>query len=275
MLNQIAGTATVLFVTICTIFAFRYGKNNEVGKALVLIFTCGLLLRLFSGMDFYLNPWDERYHALAAKSLLDHPLTPTLYDDPALDYDYRDWVNNHIWVNKPPMTLWMMAVSMKIFGINEIAVRIPSILFSSLGIFLTFFIAKHFFDDKIALLASFFYAINGLLIDLAVGHQPTDHPDTLFIFFVELGIFFSVYYLHRPSSAALFLVGVATGFSVLTKWLPGLIVIAVLFLLLLHKESWKKATIHCLVVLHLLRFSQRSGVGKLLQLQAFIRSAGS
>lgn len=248
MLNQIAGIATVMFVVICTIFAFRSGKNNKVGKALALIFACGLVIRIFSGMDFYLNPWDERYHALAAKSLLDHPLTPTLYDNPALDYDYRDWVNNHIWIHKPPMTLWMMAASMKIFGINEIAIRVPSILFSSLGIFLTFFIAKHFFDDKIALLASFFYAINGLLIDLAAGHQPTDHPDTLFIFFVELGIFFSVYYLHRPSSAGLFLVGVATGFSVLTKWLPGLLVIAVLLLLLLHKESWKRATLHCLVV---------------------------
>jgi 4-amino-4-deoxy-L-arabinose transferase len=57
-----------------------------------------------------------------------------------------------------------------------------------------------------------------------------------------------VYYLRRPSSAALFLVGVATGFSVLTKWLPGLLVIAVLLLLLLYKESWKKAVLHCCIV---------------------------
>lgn len=241
MLNQIAGTATVMFAAACSFFAFRWGKKNDVGKALALIFACGLALRLFSGMDFFLNPWDERYHAVAAKSLLLHPFTPTLYDNTALDYDYKNWTDNHIWIHKPPMTLWLMAASMKIFGVNEIAVRFPSILFSSLGIFLTFFIAKHFFENKIALLASYFYAINGLLIDLATGHQPTDHPDTLFIFFVELGIFFSIYYLHRPSFTNILLVGAATGFSVLTKWLPGLLVVAIFFLLLLQKESWKKA----------------------------------
>lgn len=248
MLNQIAGIATVISAAIFAIFAFRYWKKNESAKALVLIFACGLVLRIFSGMDFYLNSWDERYHALAARSLLDHPMTPTLYDDPAIDYNYKDWTNNHIWVHKPPMTLWVMAASMKMFGVNEIAARAPSILFSSLGIFLTFFIAKHFFDTKTALLASFFHAINGLLIDLAAGHQPTDHPDTLFFFFLELGIFFSVYYMYRSSMAVLFLTGVATGFSVLTKWLPGLLVIALLFFLLIPKEPLKKAALHSFFV---------------------------
>jgi 4-amino-4-deoxy-L-arabinose transferase-like glycosyltransferase len=246
--NQVAGTITTLFVTACTILAFYYGTRGEYRKALWLIFISGMALRIFSGMDFFLNPWDERYHALAAKNLLNHPLIPTLYDHPALDYDIKNWASNYIWMHKPPMTLWLMAASMKAFGINEIAVRIPSILLSSLGIFLTFYIAKHFFNEKTALLASFFYAINGFLIELAVGHHPTDHVDTLFIFFIELGIFLSVYYLHHPSPLNFFLIGIATGFAVLTKWLPGFIVLAFFFTLLLSKETWKKAVLHCVIV---------------------------
>ncbi len=246
--NQAAGIIIVLFVTACIILAFYYGKRGEYRKSLWLIFISGIALRIFLGMDFFLNPWDERYHALAAKNLLNHPLIPTLYDHPALDYDYKNWTGNHIWVHKPPMTLWLMAASMKVFGINEIAVRIPSILLSSLGIFLTFHIAKHFFNEKTALLASFFYAINGFLIELTVGHHPTDHVDTLFIFFIELGIFLSVYYLHHTSPLNLFLIGIATGFAVLTKWLPGFIVLAVFFVLLRSKETWKNVALHCITV---------------------------
>ncbi|MDE3059143.1 MAG: glycosyltransferase family 39 protein [Bacteroidota bacterium] len=245
--NQIAGVVTVLFAVPCTTLAFYYGKKNEYNKALWLMFISALTLRIFSGTDLFLHPWDERYHALAAKSLLSHPLVPTLYDHPALGYDIKDWTGNHIWVHKPPMTLWLMALSMMVFGINEIAVRIPSILLSSIGVFLTFHIAKHFFNEKTALLASFFYAINGFLIELAAGRHPTDHVDTVFIFFIELGIFFSVYYMHRPSFRTLAFIGISTGFAVLTKWLPGFIVLAFFFVILLSKEDWKKAALHCIV----------------------------
>lgn len=242
--NQISGAVALLVVIACCTFAYRCAKREEYTKALMLIFLSGLILRIFSGMDFYLHAWDERYHALAARNLLEHPFMPTLYDNPALDYDYRSWVDNHVWIHKPPMTLWLIAASLKLFGIHEIVVRIPSILSSAIGVFLTFYIALHFFPKKTALLASFFYAINGLLIDLAVGHSATDHVDTIFIFFIELGIFFAVYYVRRPSSLALFLVGVVTGCAILTKWLPGLLVVAVFFILLLQRESWSNAVLH-------------------------------
>ena len=242
--SQLGGAVTILVTAVCCTFAYRTGKKGRSITSLWLIFAAGLILRMFAGADLHLNPWDERYHALAAKSLLDHPLTPTLYDNPALEYDYKEWTSSHIWIHKPPMTLWLIAVSLEIFGINEIAVRIPSILLSSLGIILVFFIAKHFFEEKTALLASFLFAINGLLIELAVGHQPTDHPDTIFAFFVLLGIFFSVMYKQRRTPLTLFLVGVSTGCAVLSKWLPGLVVIAVLVVLLLDAESWKKSMMH-------------------------------
>ena len=264
--SQIGGIATLLVTIVSVALAYRNGKMGHYTTSLWLIFAAGLILRMFAGADLHLNPWDERYHALAAKSLLDHPLTPTLYDDPALDYDYKDWTSSHIWVHKPPMTLWLIAASLKVFGVNEIAVRIPSILLSSFGIILIFFITKYFFDEKTALLASFLYAINGLLIDLMAGHQPTDHPDTIFIFFVGLGVFFSVMYKQRQSLPTLFLVGVSTGCAVLSKWLPGLLVVAVLFVILLETESWKKSLLRAAIALVV-------AVGVFLPLQIYIYSA--
>jgi 4-amino-4-deoxy-L-arabinose transferase len=247
--NQPWGIATILFTAGLFWFSYISAKKGNYTLSISLIFLAGLTLRLFAGMDFFLHEWDERYHALAAKNLLHHMFTPTLYEHPVFDYDFRDWKSNHIWVHKPPLTLWLIMVSLKIFGINEIAVRLPSILLSSVGIILTYYIGKEFFNEKVGLLAAFFFSINGFLIELATGRNPTDHAEILFVFFVELGIFLSVYYLKHRSFFVISLIGIATGCALLTKWLPGLIIVGILFLLLIKQEHWKQVIGKCAVVL--------------------------
>jgi 4-amino-4-deoxy-L-arabinose transferase-like glycosyltransferase len=53
-----------------------------------------------------------------------------------------DWLVPHFWylphLDKPPMTYWLVAASMKIFGQNEWAVRLPVALAGISGIFATF-----------------------------------------------------------------------------------------------------------------------------------------
>jgi 4-amino-4-deoxy-L-arabinose transferase-like glycosyltransferase len=247
--NQLWGIISVLLDALLFWFAWRAAKKENYTLSISLIFLAGLILRLFAGMDYFLHPWDEAYHALAAKNLLHNLFVPTLFEHPVLNYDYTDWKANYIWVHKPPLSLWLIMISLKLFGINEIAVRLPSIILSSIGIFLTYYIAKQFYNEKVGLLASFFYAINGVLIELATGRNPTDHPEIIFVFFVELGIFLSVYYLKHRSWLVISLIGVATGCALLTKWLPGLIIVGFFFILLLNKESWKQAIGKCAVVL--------------------------
>ncbi|MBK8555596.1 MAG: glycosyltransferase family 39 protein, partial [Lewinellaceae bacterium] len=70
-------------------------------------------------------------------------------------YDYRLWCCNHIWLNKPPLALWLMAGSMKIFGISIAALRLPSMLFAVLGILLTFRLGALLFSKKTGLIAAF------------------------------------------------------------------------------------------------------------------------
>ena len=247
--NQLWGIVTILTDATLFWFAFSSAKKKNYALSVSLIFLAGLILRLFAGMDFFLHPWDECYHALVAKNLLQHMFIPTLYEHPVLNFDYKDWTSNHIWIHKPPLSLWIIMVSLKIFGMNEIAVRLPSILLSSIGIFLTYYIGKEFYNEKVGLLASFFYAINGVLIELASGRIATDHPEILFVFFIELGIFLSVYYLKHRSFFVISLIGIATGCAMLTKWLPGLIIVGILFLLLIKQEPWQKVIGKCAIVL--------------------------
>jgi 4-amino-4-deoxy-L-arabinose transferase-like glycosyltransferase len=244
-----AGLVMVLALSACWGLAYLCARREAYGPALALVFLSGCILRLFVGSDAFLNPWDERYHALVARNLLAHPFIPTLYDTPIFAFDYRSWSSNHIWVHKPPLTLWLIAASLRLCGISEVAVRLPSIVLSSLGTLLTYGIARHFFREKTALLAAFFYAINGLLLEMAGGRVPTDHVETLFVFFVELGVLAAVWYVQRPSAARLALVGAVTGCAVLTKSLPALVILAVLFVLLGQRDSWRKALGPCALAL--------------------------
>ncbi|HLN53333.1 MAG TPA: glycosyltransferase family 39 protein [Lentimicrobium sp.] len=195
---------------------------------LLLILLLGLCLRVYVSRDNNLHTWDEKFHALVASHLIEHPLKPTLYENPVLPYDCENWVANHIWLEKGPIPLWSIGFSISIFGKNAIAVRIPSIILSLLGIYLTFLIGKKLFNQKTGLFAAFFYAINGLLIEIAGGRVSSDHVEMFFIFFVELAIYLSILTIQKKEGWKLpVLVGIATGMAFLSKWSPALIVFPV------------------------------------------------
>ncbi len=228
MLNQILGSITILACIIIYYLSYRNFKNSRINYSLLLIILGGLLLRVFAGTDLYLHTWDEQFHALVAKNLLKHPLIPTLYDNPVLPYDYRNYTVSHIYLEKGFIPLWIISASVEIFGTNEIAVRIPSIIISLLSVYLTYLISSLLFDKKTGLLAAFFHSINGLLIALAGGRVSSDHIETFFIFFVELGIYITFLYIIKKQNTWLsVLIGVLTGLGVLCKWFPALIVILI------------------------------------------------
>lgn len=185
----------ILLIGLLVIFygiSFFVYLRGRVYLSLFFIILSGFGLRIFCSLDPMLHPWDERYHALVAKNLIDEPLEPKLYKEPIIDYDYKNWTANKIWLHKQPMPLWSMALSLKIFGISEFSLRLPSILLSTMSIFLTFCIGLFLFNsDRVGLIAAFLQSINGLVIELSSGRVATDHIDTFFLFFVELSIFLS------------------------------------------------------------------------------------
>lgn len=198
--------------------------REKTGTALLLLFAAGFIIRLFCSLDPFPHIWDERYHALVAKNLMLDPFEPKLYFQHVLDFDYKNWTNNLIWLHKQPLPLWIMALSMKIFSVDEIFLRLPSVIFSSLSILLTYHITVYLFSKRsLAFFAAFLQCINGLVIELASGRVATDHIDTYFLFFVELSIFLIL--KNRRNNKTYFLVfaGISVGLAVLCKWLPALI----------------------------------------------------
>ncbi len=237
--NLIFGILVILLCSVGYFYSWKFHTRNNYKIAVLLLLLCGLMLRIYTSADLFLHVWDERYHALVAKNLIQHPLIPTLYENPVLSFDFKNWAGNHIWLHKQPLPLWAMAGSMWLFGVNEIALRLPSIILTTVGIWLTFSVGSYFFNKKVGFLAAFFYSVNGLIIEMTGGRVATDHIDIFFLFFIELAIFFSIQFAKKRNTAFNILAGVSIGAAILSKWLPALIVLPIWLLIVFDSGNFR------------------------------------
>ncbi len=219
-----AGLTAGLFVALP-----RWYRRHQEQRLMAGLMLLALVWRVYGAMDPLLHCWDERYHALVARHLMDAPLAPRLYQAPVLPYDYRNWTANEVWLHKQPFALWMMAGSLSLLGIGTFVLRVPSLLASVGSVWLTYRIGKRIFPARAAWLAAGYHAVNGLVLETAAGRVTTDHIDTIFLFLVEAAVYLSVRSPagKRPRRADLFLAGIAMGLAILTKWLAALVVVPV------------------------------------------------
>ena len=167
-------------------------------------------------------------HAVVATHMVTNPLTPTLYTQPIVPPPIESWTESGVWLHKPPLTFWLIAVSLATFGTHAIALRLPSLLLSTMAVVVTFLIGRRVFDARIGLLAAAFQAVNGLLVAHSSGRRVADHVDTVLLTCVELGVLAIVTGLDdRRAVRSAWLAGVALGLGILTKSFPALIVAAV------------------------------------------------
>ncbi|MBC7885374.1 MAG: glycosyltransferase family 39 protein [Saprospiraceae bacterium] len=224
-----SGYLTVLAVTFLILCSLYFYIKANITWSLITILVLGFGLRVYGSLESSLHEWDERFHALVAKNLMDDPLKPVLISDGLLNLDYTNWSMCHVWLAKPPLAFWMMALSMKVLGVNEYGLRFPSLIFSILSIYLTFLIGKKLYNEKIGLVAAFLYAINGLLYEINIGLMSGDHVDTLFHLLFQLSVLLVIKYTKVPKTKYLVLIGVLSGLAFLCKWIMSLFILLVCF----------------------------------------------
>jgi 4-amino-4-deoxy-L-arabinose transferase-like glycosyltransferase len=198
--------------------------SRSAGALLAVILAGSFALKLRHLDHAAVKPLDEVFHAIVARNFLKHPLTPTLVDQPFLVYDRNDWLANHIWLHKPPMALWQIALSYSIIGVGTLALRLPSAILSTLAAWLTYLIGCHLLDRKAALIAAALQAFNPVILMLVNGYVFSDHVDISLLFWTELAIYFLVRAVQSPGHANLILCGVAQGLAFLSKTYPAFLV---------------------------------------------------
>lgn len=226
-----------------SLIAFLY---KRYGLALLLLVAGGAALRIMLVlMDPFLHSWDEQFHALVARNLSVHPLHPTLIDQPVLPYDPKDWTQNHTWLHKPPFFLWLMAGSIKLFGANVLAVRLPTLLFSILLVPLIYRTGSLLRSRETGFIAALFYAASGFQAHLVAGQLNTDHNDFIFFGLVVLACWaLCEYAVTKTGWRFALLCGFFSGCAILTKYLPGLLPLGMFGLLVLLKPEWRTSFLH-------------------------------
>jgi 4-amino-4-deoxy-L-arabinose transferase len=188
----------------------------------------------------FLHTWDEQLHALVAKNLGNHFLTPTLLENPILPFNATGgswWVDSHIWLHKQPFFLWQMALSMKIFGVNTFALRIPDIIMASIIPLFIYRIGKIIQSKSLGFYAGLLFISSSYLMTLISGKLNTDHNDMAFIFYVTASFWAWFEYSKSGNKAWLIAIGVFSGIAILVKWLVGLIVYAAWGIIILSQKN--------------------------------------
>ncbi|MXV83389.1 phospholipid carrier-dependent glycosyltransferase [Candidatus Poribacteria bacterium] len=204
-----------------------YGSNKKGACYSLLLFvvilSSGLLKLQHLGHPSLHSP-DECCHALVAKNLLKHPFKPTLIDIPYLPTFAFDWGANHVWLHKPILGLWQIAGSYWLFGVNTWALRFPSVILSTLAVWLTYLIGKELLSRQAGFIAATIQAFSPFLMRLIHGYQFSDAVDVSLLFWTEFAIYFLVRALRTGKWWDIGLAGFGQGCAFLSKSYLALIV---------------------------------------------------
>jgi 4-amino-4-deoxy-L-arabinose transferase-like glycosyltransferase len=161
----------------------------------------------------HMNLWDESSYALNALEMVERgdPIEVYLEGQPDL------------YNSKPPFAIWCMALSVKVLGFNEFAVRLPAALFGLGSTLLLFVFGLRVFRDPLVALAAPFVLISstGFISEHGARTGDTDAILAFWILFYCACFFF---YTRGGKRAQLFLFLSALGvtFACLTKGIAGL-----------------------------------------------------
>lgn len=209
-----------------SLYCFYFREHKVWGVFSLLL--GGLTLRIFTAiLNSHLHLWDEQFHAIVAKNMIENPFSPMLYRNPVFPFDKFSWVGGHIWLHKQPLFLWQMAISMNIFGVNTFALRLPSIIMSTLVILIIYRIGTITLSKQAGYFAALIFATSSFVLQITSGAVHTDHNDVAFLFYISASIWAWTEYeisSEKRKKVFLVLIGIFSGSAILVKWLTGLLV---------------------------------------------------
>lgn len=136
---------------------------------------------------------------------------------------------NAITVDKPPASLWVMALSVRLFGLNSWALLVPEVLMGVATVALVYGCARRHAGHVAGLVAGLVLAVT----PVATLMFRFDNPDALLVLLLTAATAAALRAVEKASGRWVVLVGVLLGFAFLTKTLQAFLVLPVLGLVYL------------------------------------------
>lgn len=201
-------------------------KNSEKkawqidGLVVLFLAIAALLLWLINLGDLPLRDWDEGYYATVARDI----------------YWYHNWfdltyLQEHFWY-KPPLMIWLTALSYHLFGVSEFSSRLPVAMLTAAGVPLLYLVSKELFQGRSPALLS---AGTYLTLLPVVRHGRLAMMDGLILTFILVSSW-GLLRGRSPQSKWLILLGLGLGGIALTKSILAILIAAIFcFIILINR----------------------------------------
>jgi 4-amino-4-deoxy-L-arabinose transferase-like glycosyltransferase len=140
------------------------------------------------------------------------------------------------YLDKPPLLFWLSALFYEIFNSHHFFYRLPSFLSTVLGVFATYKLAKHLYNENTGILSALFIASSQVYF----LHNHDVRTDTLLTNFVIVALWQGVMYINTHKTTHFIFAFIAVGMAMLAKGPIGAIVpVMAIGTHLLYHRDWK------------------------------------
>lgn len=148
-------------------------------------------------------------------------------------------LNGVKYFEKPPLVYWMQVASIKIFGLNEWALRLPNAFMALLGVLATYLFSRRLFDRKTGVLSALI--LSSMVLYFAMAHVITlDMTVSVFITLTLYLFFLATQSIHKNTKWYIWGGFVAMAGAVMTKGLIGIVFpAAILGLWIMFFNQWR------------------------------------
>jgi 4-amino-4-deoxy-L-arabinose transferase-like glycosyltransferase len=178
------------------------------------------------------NGWANPYYSAAVQA--------GLHDPAAFFFGSADW-GNSITVDKPPLSLWIMGLSVRLFGLNTWALLLPQAVMTAASTLLIYRLARRHLPSYAGLLSAAVFASTPITVLLA----RYNNPDPLMVLLMLSALYAGIRATESGRVRYLFLAAGFLALGFLAKQLQAFLVlpaIAIVFCLYVHK-SWRQRTV--------------------------------
>lgn len=186
-------------------------RNSHLRNTLIIVIGGLALFLPFLG-SVHLFDWDEINFAECAREMV-------------VTGNYSEvQINFQPFWEKPPLFIWMQALSMNLFGVNEFAARFPNAICGVVSLLVIYNIGRRLYSEKFGMLWVLVYAGSFLTF----FYFKTGIIDPWFNLFIFLGIFYAIEHTNNPvgknAVRSAILAGAFIGLATLTKGPAGLLI---------------------------------------------------
>ncbi len=181
------------------------------------LFTICITLLFIQLSKNSLIPWDEAIYAKIAKNMVNTG-----------NYMFLHWIPGKIWYEKPPLFMWILSFSFKLFGFTSLAAKLPTVLASIITLVSTYFFTKKLFGR----VAAYVSVLSLITTVQYLFYSRMAMTDVMCALFISTSLF--LYFLQRQIGNKFnykyLIIGLLIGLAVMTKGVVGLLPFPIIFL---------------------------------------------